>query len=107
MHCTGQNSGHLPHGKHRFTSMNATSRGRFFLCPTSSGVSGIRSSLRRRLMISIALILLLSPVLQPRGQALSLYLIAKTPPFEFPTLSIPAGETAVVAIVPKLREVQR
>ena len=32
IHCTGQNSGHLPHGKHRFTSMNATSRGRFFFC---------------------------------------------------------------------------
>jgi hypothetical protein len=28
-------------------------------------------------------------------------------PFEFPTYSIPAGETAVVVIVPKLREVQR
>src|SRR5260370_36424904 len=49
--------------------MNATSRGRFFLCPTSSGVSGIRSSLRRRLIISIALIQLLSPVLQMPGQA--------------------------------------
>src|SRR5215469_5667464 len=57
IHCTGQNSGHLPHGKHRFTSMNATSRGRFFFWPISSGVSGIRSSLRRRLMMSMALML--------------------------------------------------
>src|ERR1700722_1392710 len=69
MHCTGQNSGHLPHGKHKFTSMNATSRGRFFFCPTSSGVSGIRSSLRRRLIMSMALIPALSPFLVARGQA--------------------------------------
>ena len=37
----------------------------------------------------------------------SRYLIAKMRPFEFPTYSIPSGETAVVVIVPKLREVQR
>src|SRR5436305_1618580 len=56
MHWTGQNSGHFPHGKQRFTSMNATSRGRFFFSLTSSGqgASGIRSSFRRRLMMSIA-----------------------------------------------------
>src|SRR6266478_2696494 len=54
MHCTGQNSGHLPHGQQRFTSMNATSRGRFFFSPISSGASGTRSSFRRRLMMSMA-----------------------------------------------------
>src|SRR5262249_31043035 len=54
MHCTGQNSGHLPHGQQRFTSMNATSRGRFFFTPTSSGMSGTRSSLRRWRMTSLA-----------------------------------------------------
>src|SRR5439155_8858148 len=56
MHWTGQNSGHLPHGKQRFTSMNATSRGRFFFSLISSGkgASGMRSSFRRRLMMSIA-----------------------------------------------------
>src|SRR6476660_6700182 len=54
MHCTGQNSGHFPHGQHRFTSMNATSRGRFFFSPISSGTSGTRSSFRRRLMMSMA-----------------------------------------------------
>src|SRR5438309_2446439 len=54
MHWTGQNSGHLPHGQQRFTSMNATSRGRFFFSPNSSGMSGTRSSFRRRLMMSIA-----------------------------------------------------
>src|SRR5438552_9172674 len=56
MHWTGQNSGHLQHGKQRFTSMNATSRGRFFFSLISSGkgASGMRSSFRRRLMMSIA-----------------------------------------------------
>src|SRR5262249_33726182 len=54
MHCTGQNSGHFPHGQQRFTSMNATSRGRFFFSPSSSGTSGTRSSFSRRLMTSIA-----------------------------------------------------
>src|SRR5437867_9110182 len=54
MHSTGQNSGHLPHGQQRFTSMNATSRGRFFFSPISSGASGTRSSFRRRLMMSMA-----------------------------------------------------
>src|SRR5437762_7138143 len=56
MHCTGQNSGHLPHGKHRLTSMKATSFGRFFFSATSSGqgASGMRSSLSRLLMTSIA-----------------------------------------------------
>src|SRR5271166_6550077 len=60
IHCTGQNSGHLPHGKHRFTSMNATSRGRFFLAPGSSGVSGSRSSLSLRLIMSIPAIYLIN-----------------------------------------------
>src|SRR5215475_2339820 len=54
MHWTGQNSGHLPHGKQRLTSMKATSRGRFFFSPNSSGMSGMRSSFRRRRMTSIA-----------------------------------------------------
>src|SRR5436189_1518285 len=54
MHWTGQNSGHFPHGQQRFTSMNATSRGRFFFSPSSSGTSGMRSSFSRRLMTSIA-----------------------------------------------------
>src|SRR2546430_1351704 len=54
MHATGQNSGHLPHGQQRFTSMKATSRGRFFFSPISSGASGTRSSLSRRLMTSMA-----------------------------------------------------
>src|SRR5262245_21027462 len=54
MHCTGQNSGHLPHGKQRLTSMNATSRGRFFFSPASSATSGRRSSLRRLRMTSMA-----------------------------------------------------
>src|SRR2546428_13745973 len=42
--------------KQRFTSMNATSRGRFFFSLISSGkgASGMRSSFRRRLMMSIA-----------------------------------------------------
>jgi len=40
--------------KHRFTSMNATSRGRFFFSPKSSGMSGTRSSLSLRLMTSMA-----------------------------------------------------
>src|SRR5438046_9157397 len=54
MHCTGQNSGHFPHGQSRFTSMNATARGRFFFSPISSGASGTRSSFKRRLMMSMA-----------------------------------------------------
>src|SRR5919197_102795 len=54
MHCTGQNSGHLPQGKQRFTSMKATSRGRFFFSVISSGTSGTRSSFSRRLMMSMA-----------------------------------------------------
>ena len=41
--------------KQRFTSMKATSRGRFFLSVISSGTSGTRSSFSRRLMMSIAL----------------------------------------------------
>src|SRR6516162_5182485 len=107
IHCTGQNSGHLPQGKHRLTSMNATSRGRFFLRPTSSGVSGMRSSLRRRLMISMALMevshtgALRAVKLEHRRCAI--YFNARTFPSDEATYTEPDGPALTWTTVPRSR----
>src|SRR5262249_55007199 len=66
MHPTGQNSGHLRHGKQRLTSITATSLGRFFFSPHSFGqnASGMRSSFSRRRMSSV---LAIAPSYTPTG----------------------------------------